>query len=133
MRKTITKEELYADNICYDRVKRDACSFMSNDSFSAITILESEVPIIDKVYYISKILTTSQERVQLLSDIKASFFSGEEDFINKVKTHRFINGNTHFENIETGATICCACDYLISNGTPEISIVNLFKTFTNNI
>ena len=65
MKKVFTREFMLANCGCYSEEQLLECSFMNNEKITLKSILDSEIPIKDKYWFVIKKLTTIRQKQQI--------------------------------------------------------------------
>jgi hypothetical protein len=131
MTKNFTKAFITANRGCYSQAQLDACSFMSlPDNITTDNILDSEIPIIDKCFFIVKKLISNSEKAQLISQLTTDLLVGN-DFDTFIKANPQINGG-EYSQLPNCAISLLFIEQLINTGTSSALIIASIKTFITN-
>lgn len=65
MRQLFTKEFMFENCGCYSSARLNSCSFMNEDQITLKSILESEISIKDKIWFVCNRLATKGENQQI--------------------------------------------------------------------
>jgi hypothetical protein len=65
MKQSFTKDFMIANKGCYSVKELEACSFMKNDNISLKSILQSEIHLLDKLWFLCHKLATNEENQEI--------------------------------------------------------------------
>lgn len=69
MQKIFTKDFLIDKKGCYDDSRLDKCSFMGVEPITIESILDSEIPLKDKYWFVCRKLATKEQNQQIAIDV----------------------------------------------------------------
>ena len=69
MQQQFTKDFMIANSGCYDEQKLLSLSFMRNEDITLKSIVESEIPLRDKFWFVCKKLATKEENQQITINV----------------------------------------------------------------
>jgi hypothetical protein len=67
--KTFTRQFMYDNCGCYSKSELEACSFMKGEVVSLMDIVNSEIPIKDKYWFVCKKVATKEQNQRIAIDV----------------------------------------------------------------